>query len=511
MSSILSKETLNDFITPNQVCINPIKNTYEKKADDDVIEVGKEDDAPTKVNITLQDCLACSGCVTTSEELVLEQHSYEKFFNHYNDTLADDDVNLVISISPTCRISFLNYLKFESLNVVDEWLLQSFKQLLKKKYETNHLFVTSTQVGKELSNIELNKQMIPASSLTKSEKGPKFTVVCPGVVLYIEKQHNNLTPQFVKVKPEMSMLGNLLKKNIFINKRVYHLSVMPCFDKKLESSKNGDGVDVDCVLTPKEIINMFIDNNIALKAPAGRLGERARMNLMNAYQNEDLAALAWVIDDVEIEAENTSGGYAYRYIKEYKMHLENEQPSPRLEIQVEKGKNSDMKFYKLVDVGNSGTAVATSCELYGFKNLQNLIRKLDKGNGVKQRTNLLLGSRKKRVFEAKSGLEPKDCDFIELMACPGGCMNGGGLLLPDDETSGNSKKRAESLIMLNAIYLREFAHKRDSDLNGSGKQPSEYIKNTLHTLARGVDHAYKVERREEEQPVDASAAIFESW
>lgn len=79
MSSILSKETLNDFITPNQVCINPIKDTYEKNKGDDVIEVGKEDDVPTKVNITLQDCLACSGCVTTSEELILEQHSYESF------------------------------------------------------------------------------------------------------------------------------------------------------------------------------------------------------------------------------------------------------------------------------------------------------------------------------------------------------------------------------------------------------------------------------------------------
>lgn len=516
MSSILSKETLNDFITPNQVCINPIKNTYEKKTDDEVIEVGKEDDVPTKVNITLQDCLACSGCVTTSEELVLEQHSYEKFFNHYKDTLADDaDLNLAISISPTCRISLLNYLKFDNLNVVDEWLLQSFKTLFQKKYDTNQLFVTSTQVGKELSNIELNKQMIQTSSQSKSEASPKFTVVCPGVVLYIEKQHNSLTPNFVKIKPEMSMLGNLLKKNIFINKNIYHLSIMPCFDKKLESSKNGDDdVDVDCVLTPKEVINMFIDNSIDLKAPAVHLDKRDRMNLMNVYKNEDLAYLAWVIDDVEIEAENTSGGYAYRYIKEYKLHLENEQPLLKLEIQAEHGKNSDMKFYKLVDVESDGKTVASSCELYGFKNLQNLIRKLDKeGNGLKQRTNLLMNNRKKRVVERKGGLEPKDCDFIELMACPGGCMNGGGLLLPDDETSSNSKKRAEALVKLNEIYLREFSQKRISDLNGNGfgKQPSEYIKGTLHTLIQGMDHSYKVERREEEPAVDASTAIFESW
>ncbi|KAL6934067.1 hypothetical protein ACO0R3_001852 [Hanseniaspora guilliermondii] len=517
MSSILSKETLNDFITPNQVCINPIKNTYEKKADDEVIEVGKEDDVPTKVNITLQDCLACSGCVTTSEELVLEQHSYEKFFNNYKDTLsANDDLSLVISISPTCRISLLNYLKFDNLNAVDEWLLQSFKTLFKKKYESNQLFITSTQVGKELSNIELNKQMMTSSCQKKSEVGPRFTVVCPGVVLYIEKQHNSLTSNFIKIKPEMSMLGNLLKKNIFINKNIYHLSIMPCFDKKLESSKNGDDeVDVDCVLTPKEIINMFIDNSIDLKEPLDHLDEGDKMNLMNVYRNEDLANLAWMIDDVEIEAKNTSGGYAYRYIKEYKMHLQREHPSMRLEIQVENGKNNDMKFYKLLDLKRDGGMVASSCELYGFKNLQNLIRKLDKGNGMKQRTNLLMNHRKKRMVERREGLEPKDCDFIELMACPGGCMNGGGLLLPDEETSSNSKKRAESLIKLNEIYLREFSQKSISDLNeiGIGKQPSEYIKHTLNTLqSKEMNFLYKVERREqEEKSIDSSTAIFESW
>lgn len=525
MSSILSKETLNDFITPNQVCINPIKNTYEK-ANDDVIEVGKEDDVPTKVNITLQDCLACSGCVTTSEELILEQHSYESFFKNYNENLATNDkLSLVISISPTCRISLLNYLKFDDLNVVDEWLLQSFSKIFEKKYSNNQLFVTSTQIGKELSNIELNKHVIPLNTQEKSEMGPKFTVVCPGVVLYIEKQHNSLTSNFIKIKPEMSMLGNYLKKNVYLNddKELYHLSIMPCFDKKLESSKNGEeDLDVDCVLTPKEIVNMFIDNGISLKAPEAPLNFHERMSLMNVYKNEDLANLAWMIDNVEIEAENSSGGYAYRYIKEYKDFLEKENNELSLEIHTEHGKNNDMKFYKLVNPLEDSKTLASSCELYGFKNLQNLIRKLDKSSSgfMKKRTNLLMNNRKKRTLApTNDGLEPKDCDFIELMACPGGCMNGGGLLVPDDEASSNSKRRAESLVKLNEIYLREFGKKNasKSDLNkvnGIGKQTSDYIKNTIAYQPEHMNIDYKVERRkEEEKPndVDSSTAIFEAW
>jgi len=526
MSSILSKETLNDFITPNQVCINPIKDTYEKNKSDDVIEVGKEDDVPTKVNITLQDCLACSGCVTTSEELILEQHSYESFFKNYNETLAnDDELSLVISISPTCRISLLNYLKFDNLNVVDEWLLQSFAKIFQKKNNSNQLYITSTQIGKELSNIELNKHVIPLNTQEKSEMGPKFTVVCPGVVLYIEKQHNSLTPNFVKIKPEMSMLGNYLKKVVFAeeDKKLYHLSIMPCFDKKLESSKNGeDDLDVDCVLTPKEIINMFIDNDVSLKPPQVPFDDAKRMNLMNVYKNEDLANLAWMIDEAEIEAENSSGGYAYRYIKEYKAFLEQENSSLELEIQVESGKNNDIKYYKLINKSEDTKVFASSCELYGFKNLQNLIRKLDKSSSMfmKKRTNLLMNSRKKRTLtEGKDGLEPKDCDFIELMACPGGCMNGGGLLVPDEESSSNSKRRAESLVKLNEIYLREFTNKINvmSDLNQSsriGKHPSDYIKNFINaSKSKNMDINYKVERRKEEDTkvADSSTAIFEAW
>ena len=183
-----------------------------------------------------------------------------------------------------------------------------------------------------------------------------------------------------------------------------------------------------------------------------------------------------------------------------------------------------MKFYKLVNPSADSKTVASSCELYGFKNLQNLIRKLDKSSSgfMKNRTNLLMNNRKKRTLaQINDGLEPKDCDFIELMACPGGCLNGGGLLVPDDEESSNSKRRAESLVKLNRIYLEEFGKKNasKSDLNkvnGIGKQTSEYIKSKIISSYQPahMNINYKVERRKEDEKtddVDTSTAIFAAW
>ncbi|OBA26054.1 iron hydrogenase [Hanseniaspora valbyensis NRRL Y-1626] len=561
MSSILTKEALNDFISPSQVCINPIKTDpiikkQKKEEDEDefVIEVGKEDDTPTKVNITLQDCLACSGCVTTSEELLLEQHSHDSFLKNYRDNLEmDDETVLLISIAPTCRISLMNYLKFETLDDLDNWFLQACVSMFAQKHEQQKLYVTSTQIGKEISNKAMLDNIFENNSKNKKEeeesnKKPLLTAVCPGVVLYIEKQHNNLTSNFIKIKPEMSALGQLIKdkkKNYALaNNKIYHLAIMPCFDKKLESSKIEED-DVDCVLTPKEVINMFIDSKILLEPKNNKNIEEKKLSTMiNPYGDELLAKLAWCIDNDELEAGNSSGGYAFKYIKEKKNRLLKEN-GIITDIVIEEGKNSDMVFYKLVTVGDEAASkklMGSSCELYGFKNLQNLIRKIDVKRSQKKKKPLFK-SRKTVQSDATSTndsmvIEPKDCDFIELMACPGGCINGGGLLLPlDSAANSNSKKRYESLSQMNKIYLAQFTQKLNKtfikgviDIDDNNNTVSVKIIGHLYSENKNSDEEkknpplntlkldYKIERKEDEEEErikeelkSSSTAVFEEW
>uniref|UniRef100_A0A914MQY9 Uncharacterized protein n=1 Tax=Meloidogyne incognita TaxID=6306 RepID=A0A914MQY9_MELIC len=66
---IVRLSNTSDFVEPSQKCILPIQNAVKKKNDGLVSLHSKNSQnlIKKKVRITLQDCLACSGCVTTTE------------------------------------------------------------------------------------------------------------------------------------------------------------------------------------------------------------------------------------------------------------------------------------------------------------------------------------------------------------------------------------------------------------------------------------------------------------
>lgn len=91
-SGVLQLTDLDDFIAPSQECIKPVK--VEKKAQGkrgaSRIKVGDDGSyseeleggevrALSKASITLADCLACSGCITSAETVLIEQQSGQQF------------------------------------------------------------------------------------------------------------------------------------------------------------------------------------------------------------------------------------------------------------------------------------------------------------------------------------------------------------------------------------------------------------------------------------------------
>jgi hypothetical protein len=63
----------DDFLGPGETCVKPIQITKKKR--------GAVDDGgpPAKASITLQDCLACSGCVTSAESVLITSQSAKEF------------------------------------------------------------------------------------------------------------------------------------------------------------------------------------------------------------------------------------------------------------------------------------------------------------------------------------------------------------------------------------------------------------------------------------------------
>ena len=85
-------------------------------------------------------------------------------------------------------------------------------------------------------------------------KLPMLASACPGWICYAEKtQGEYIIPYISRVKSPQQILGSLIKKDKNLN--IYHISVQPCYDKKLEASRKDfydeqrQQYDVDCVIS----------------------------------------------------------------------------------------------------------------------------------------------------------------------------------------------------------------------------------------------------------------------
>lgn len=422
MSALLSEQDLNDFISPGLACIKPAKvQAKEAENESGEIEVGKESNELEKVSITLQDCLACVGCITSSEEILLSRQSYTVFLENWESLIKTGNLELVVSLSPQSRVSLSEHFDME-LKQFDIKLFKFFQKQFDCKY------IVGTQIGREITIVETNKAI--------EEGRGKLCSVCPGFVLYCEKSKPELVPMLVNVKSPQQFTGQLIK-NYYSG--IYHLSLMPCFDKKLEASREDSVDEVDCVITPKEFLNMLTE--------LGGMAEMFDKDIVEADDGilRDMSPKEWGHweSHLGVTSGSSSGGYAYQYILNERRKMEGSS------IVTVQGKNSDVVEYHLV-AGSDGTVLKRSCELYGFRNIQNMVRKL--GNKEKKR----VMSIKKRTASMRTGTiggasNVNDIDFIEVMACPKGCINGGGLV----NDSNNKKTNSMYIDKLNRRYHSE--------------------------------------------------------
>lgn len=91
-----------------------------------------------------------------------------------------------------------------------------------------------------------------------------------GWVCYAEKTHGNFILPYISVtKSPQQIMGSLVKYHLAENmglspEQIYHVTVMPCYDKKLEASREDfynqqrKTRDVDCVITSSTYYNFYI-------------------------------------------------------------------------------------------------------------------------------------------------------------------------------------------------------------------------------------------------------------
>ncbi|KAF1364872.1 iron hydrogenase [Lizonia empirigonia] len=411
MSAILSADDLNDFISPGVACIKPIET------------LPAQESTPS---ISLTDCLACSGCVTSAEAVLVQLQSHNEVLatldahpsldapwlaqRHTNGDSGHLHTNgaahsnggvegrlFVASVSPQARASLaavFNVSEQEAGHMIAQLLSGPSGLRAGGHHGSAFTWLIDTNVMREACLVaaadDVSAALSPESSTTlatprkegaidTTPKGPILTSACPGWICYAEKTHPHVLPHLSRLKSPQALAGTLLKSVLSQRynvppSHIWHLAIMPCFDKKLEASRT------------------------------------------------ELTSAAWLphhdpsepVRDVDCTRDaGSSGGYLYHILQTYQA------AHPGSTISVSRGRNADVVEYTLT---SGRSTIIRMARFYGFRNIQNLVRRLKPA-----KTSRLPGGKTGTVRRpGAAASESKDYAYVEVMACPGGCTNGGG-------------------------------------------------------------------------------------
>lgn len=470
MSAILSADDLNDFISPSVACIKPIEAlpsnapTDNSSLEHEVILGGQQPSTPAPSGpstISLTDCLACSGCVTSAEAVLVSLQSHAEVLSTLDAApalrLSPDGQSVrglenpesklfVASVSPQTRASLAaavgHGISERQAGSMIERLLRGCEGLAAGgKFGNNFTWVMDTNSAREACLVA-GADEVRQSTNSASAK-PILTSSCPGWICYAEKTHPHVLPHLSRVKSPQALMGTLLKttlsKKLGISPdRIWHLAVMPCLDKKLEASREeltdsvwaGDGKpgrgvrDVDCVITSKEIlmltesrgIDFFGLPNSQLSAPTPFPDSQLHSFLFPRRNRKHPPLDA-----------GSSGGNLYFILQDLLSR------NPGAQLQTIRGRNVDVVEYNVVSA--SGQPIFRAAKYYGFRNIQNIVRKLKPAKASKMPGGKAFGTARRPTAQSK-GL---DFGYVEVMACPGGCTNGGGQVKGSDSVSVERK------------------------------------------------------------------------
>ncbi|RVW33613.1 Protein NAR1 [Vitis vinifera] len=471
-SATLRIGDLNDFIAPSQGCVVSLKGLKAAPAKPEkaeVIDVGSVKlwsfEANTEpVKISLKDCLACSGCITSAETVMLEKQSMDEFLFNINKGKQ--------SLSP--------FLPSQGLPLL--------------------FILASLHSSRDLSLIESCNAFISRYKQhhsTEDEKCktslPMLSSACPGWICYAEKTLGSyILPYISSVKSPQQTIGVTIKNYLcqkmgFRSLRLQGMTL--CFEVDSPGGVHENTglriTEVDSVLTSGEVLELIQLKSVDFKnleeSPLDRL-------LTNVNEEGHLYGV-----------QGSSGGYAdtiFRYAaktlfgRELKGPLDFKTPYKECSRHSIKtvsrrtavvswvlpalvretllgwhGPFEDKKHRKI-----EGQTVLKFALCYGFRNLQNIVRKIKIGK----------------------------CDyhFLEVMACPSGCLNGGGQIKPKAGQSAKDLIQSlEAIYMENVVVADPFKNPIVKGLYDEWlEQPgSEKAKRLIHTEYHPVHNASYVE------------------
>lgn len=410
----------------------------------DVVNTGSRTTVNVSGNRPIEeaDCAICGQCITHCPVGALrERDDTDKVFAALN----NPDVITVVQVAPSVRAAWGEQLGMTNEQATEKRLAATLKHM-------GFDYVFDTNFSADLTIMEEGTEFVEKLKRRNLNKFPMFTSCCPGWVRFVKSQYPEFVDHLSTAKSPQQMFG-AVTKSYFAKKadidpaRICSISIMPCVSKKEEAAlpqmaAAGYGQDVDIVITTRELVRMI--------------------------RAESVYPMA--LDEVEFDSplgEYSGAGVIFGATGGVM------EAALRTAYNLVTGKNPDPDAFKVVRGLGDGPWKEATFDVGGVE--------------VKTATVHGLGNARKLLEAVKRG--DAAYDFVEVMACPGGCVGGGGQPIHDGVEM--AADRAKELYKLDKNKQIRFGHCNPQihtiykEFFGKPLSPESH--HLLHT-----DHKYRV-------------------
>lgn len=382
------------------------------------------------------DCALCGQCITHCPVGALrERDDTEKVWN----AIADPKKTVVVQVAPAVRAAWGEELGMKPEEATVGRILDACKRM-------GADYVFDTTFSADLTIMEEGTEFLKRFTGGELKERPMFTSCCPGWIRFIKTQFPHMVRQLSTAKSPQQMFGAAMK-TYFADKigvspeQMFTVSVMPCVAKKGEREMelfHGEyaGHDIDAVITTRELVKMIRSAHISPDTLKDRESDRP-------MQQGSGAGVIFGVTGGVMEAALRS---AYYLLKKENPPADAFQAVRSPEFQANDG---IMEAEFAIDDVKVRTAVVS-----GLGNTRALLDKIERGE--------------------------VHYDFVEVMACPGGCVGGGGQPIHDGEELAFD--RGQSLYNLDENAQIRFSHENQDVLAMYQEYFGEPMSHKAHML-----------------------------
>lgn len=391
-------------------------------------------DVTGNVPIKEASCALCGQCITHCPVGALrERDDVDRLF----EALADPETVTIVQVAPAVRTAWGEGLGLSREESTTGKLISALRQV-------GFDYVFDTVYSADLTIMEEGSEFLKRFQDRDSYNWPMFTSCCPGWLRFVKSQYPHLVSNLSTAKSPQQMFGAVAKtymaQKIGVDpEKIFCVSIMPCVSKKFECdvkqvNDSGYGKDVDLVLTTRELDRLVRADRIKAEA----LEEEAFDKFFGEGSGAGLIF-------------GSSGGVMEAALRSAYFLLTKKNPKPDAfkRIRGEDGWRSATFEIEGVPIN---VAVVS-----GLGNTRKLLEALKRGEVC--------------------------YDFVEIMACPGGCAGGGGQ--PIQEGMELAPERGTILYGMDRVAQPRFSHENNAVLltyEEFLKEPmSERAHELLHT------------------------------